>query len=94
LKNEIRFSEKKYNFFSTLPQQHFTIGLCFLAIFHTSWTPQGVWKIAKSSENCTGWAVEVWKEFFFLDPVFDKLAFSLNIAVVMHPNDPKFPRNE
>ena len=58
LKNEIENSEKKYAFRQSFPQPNFTIGLGFLAIFQRPWVYQGLWKIAKSSENCTGWAVE------------------------------------
>ena len=46
------------NFIQSFPQPNFTIWLGFLAIFHTPPCTQGVWKIAKSWKNCTGWAVE------------------------------------
>ena len=45
-------------FIQSFPQPNFTIWLGFLAIFHTPPCTQGVWKIAKSWKNCTGWAVE------------------------------------
>ena len=84
----------KNRIFLVLPQQNFAIELAFLAIFHTSWVPWGVWKIAKPFKNCTWWSVEAWHYFFSRNLIFDKLAFSLNIAVLVHPNGPKCLRNE
>ena len=39
------------------------------------------------------WSVEMLVWNIFSDAVFDKLAFWLNIAVVMHPNSPKCLRS-
>ena len=43
-------------------------------------SPGGLWKVGKGK--------------FSKIRVFDKLAFSLNIAVLMHPNGPKCLKNE
>ena len=40
------------------------------------------------------WSVEMWEYLFSWNLFFDKLAFSLNMAVFMHPNGPKCLRNE
>merc|ERR1719239_1424442 len=66
----------------------------FLAIFHRPWVCQGLWKIAKPPKNCTGWPVEMSNPKMTSNLVFDKMAFSLNSAVVIHPNGPKCLRNE
>ena len=75
---------KNYTFIQWFPQPNFAIGLGFLAIFHTSWVPWGVWKIAKPFKNCTWWSVEAIVWIYPKNPIFDKLSFSLNIAVLMH----------
>ena len=60
----LRIFEKKYlifwkNYAIILPltEQNFTTWSGFLTIFHNSWVPWGLWKIAKPFKNCTWWSV-------------------------------------
>ena len=51
-------------------------------------------KIKKPSKICIVWSVEASKVKCQEIAGIHKLAFSLNIAVLMHLNGPKCPRNE
>ena len=99
--NFLRIFEKKYPIFlksmtkiAPLPQPNFSIWLRFLTIFHQPWTPGPWWKIAKSVIFCSSWPVETVLSKFSKNLFFDKLEFSLNIAVLMHPNGPKCLKND
>ena len=99
--NFLRIFEKKYPIFlksmtkiAPFPQPNFSIWLRFLTIFHQPWTPGPWWKIAKSVIFCSSWPVETVLSKFSKNLFFDKLEFSLNIAVLMHPNGPKCLKND
>ena len=85
---------KNYPVFSKFPQPNFAIWLCFLAIFHTPWTSQGVWKIAKPPKNCIRWPLETLNRKMTSYLVFDEMGFSLHNTVIMPANGPKCLRTE
>ena len=85
---------KNYTFFYSFPQPNFAIWLCFLAIFQRPQTYWGLWKIAKTPKNCTGWPVEMSNWKITSNLVFVEMGFSLNNTVEMHSNGSKCLRNE
>ena len=86
-----RFSE---NLDSTASTGQLEQKMTLFAIFHNDSCGQSLWKIEKTVIFCSSWPVETVLSKFSENLFFDKLEFSLNIAVLMHPNGPKCLKND
>ena len=84
---------KNYSKFPPLPQPHFTKESFFLGVFQWSSTSLKYWKTPKPPYFSSRCPVEMVEAKFSQNFDFQLLAFSLDIAVVIHPNGPKCLRN-